>query len=149
MGERKRPWQMEPREKPVRNTQIKYMWETSIPASWKKIKGERHFQRHMTTLRVALPTIEKALLALFSPQSPIRMRKKLPVNEERGKVWAKGAVLRQSCAVSRENSPSEDNPRVHFSESPSRHLQAVQHHPSHRNCPCVRSGHVPAKELDQ
>ena len=37
----------------VRNTQITYMWETSIPASWKKIKGERHFQRHITTLRVA------------------------------------------------------------------------------------------------
>jgi hypothetical protein len=172
MGERERPWQLETREKPVRSMQIKYMWETSIPASWKKIKGERHFQRHMTKLRVAssydaLPTIEKTLLTpiLPNPQSPIRMRKRQPLNLEgrgKGKIVeeeedsfsdTERPYLGSLVLVSRENSPCEDIPPVHFSESPSKRdsfkppnitLVSPQKLP-----PVFRSGHVPAKELDQ
>lgn len=136
MEERHRPWQVEDREKPVTITQVKYTWETSIPTSWKKIKGERHFQRHMTKLRVhnsydILPSLEQTLLVppQSTLQSPIRLRKKAANQEDRvkGKIVGEGEdsvsdtdrpYIGSLVLVTREESPRED--LVHMSENPSK-----------------------------
>lgn len=38
-----RPW-LEPGS-PVRDRQVRYLWKTSIPTSWVKLKGPKHFQK--------------------------------------------------------------------------------------------------------
>ena len=90
-------------------------FRTSIPASWKKIKGERHFQRDQTTSSLVLPTIEKALLAPIQPTVAYSHAEKAASEKgEKSGLW-----------------------------EPSNITLATE------IAPVLRSGHVPAKELDQ
>lgn len=93
MEERQKPWAVCDRETSVRGMQIKYTWETSIPDIWKKIKGERFFQRHRTKLQPSnsydlLPAIDKSLFPAVQPLplSPLRTRPKLPHPDSKPKL---------------------------------------------------------------